>query len=743
MDETSARLPLLPTSGEEGAELHSKATIIFKLCVKYGLKLVMWVIFLTWVAVIYLNPSSFMGKIFDEWTDLTEGTIFGVAGKNLFPGVQCSCPSNCASGMRICCLVSGDYNEKGKSRFPSFRLWTFPVIVDGPLGVVSAAELIGIVVFASFIIWALCAYIISDASIISETVSSPKEKAGSSLLRLIDIPFEHATRYHIWLGHVTMLLFTLHGLCFIVSFALQGALQNEIISWQDTDVSVFPGVISLSAGLLMWATSLSPVRKYYFELFFYTHQLYIVFVIFFALHVGYFIFCAAAGAIFLFVLDRFLRFCQSRTTVDVLSAKCLPCEAIELTLSKPQNMTYSPLSFIFVQVRELSWSQWHPFSVSSSPLDGRLHLTVLIKGLGQWTQELRESILNVQKHPQMSMPYLHSSKITAAVEGPYGHESPYYLQYENLILVAGGIGISPFIAILRDILHRATEKRTCLPKNILLVWSVKKSKELSLLSTVDVTCICSSFPITLNLEVQTYVTQESEPPMEEDNLSGSEMILYSPETSGSSMSVLVGSGNVMWFGIYIFSSIVGFIIFVSLIEIFYLRRLDISTWWLKGLLYMVCMILGTITFGGAVIMLWNWWEMHVLEHEKVNNSSQLTEQAVSVSRADHTNLVASGPTCYGQRPNFRFQYQTDGVAWMWVFLYVDQEAYSQVLLQNVGFGVSGAVGSTRFSTSIVIALIYNRIGEKLGHSWGKAKSSFTVANGQSCPQVERVAITRK
>lgn len=91
-------------------------------------------------------------------------------------------------------------------------------------------------------------------------------------------------------------------------------------------------------------------------------------------------------------------------------------------------MKYSPLSFIFLQVRELSWLQWHPFSVSSSPLDGRLHFTVLIKVLGQWTHKLRESILDVQKHSQMCMPCLHSSTITAAVEGPYGHESPYYLE---------------------------------------------------------------------------------------------------------------------------------------------------------------------------------------------------------------------------------------------------------------------------------------------------------------------------
>lgn len=83
-------------------------------------------------------------------------------------------------------------------------------------------------------------------------------------------------------------------------------------------------------------------------------------------------------------------------------------------------------------------------------------------------------------------------------------------RYENLILVAGGIGISPFIAIMRDILHRVKERKSCLPKDILIVWSVKKSVELSLLSKIDATSISASFPKVLNVEVQTYVTQEIE-----------------------------------------------------------------------------------------------------------------------------------------------------------------------------------------------------------------------------------------
>lgn len=51
---------------------------------------------------------------------------------------------------------------------------------------------------------------------------------GSVLLRVVDIPFEQAARYHVWLGHLTMLLFTLHGLCYVIAWAMQGRLLHEV-----------------------------------------------------------------------------------------------------------------------------------------------------------------------------------------------------------------------------------------------------------------------------------------------------------------------------------------------------------------------------------------------------------------------------------------------------------------------------------------------------------------------------------
>jgi NAD(P)H-flavin reductase len=102
-------------------------------------------------------------------------------------------------------------------------------------------------------------------------------------------------------------------------------------------------------------------------------------------------------------------------------------------------------------------------------------------------------------------------------------------RYENLILVAGGIGISPFLAILSDIIHRIEEGKQCMPKNVLVLWSVKKSKELSLLSAVDAQTISSSVSDRLKLDIQAFVTQESLPPLVRTShqLNGSSRIFFS------------------------------------------------------------------------------------------------------------------------------------------------------------------------------------------------------------------------
>ncbi|KAK9286122.1 hypothetical protein L1049_014503 [Liquidambar formosana] len=695
MDEHSASQPLLSSAGVDPA--YAKDTPLLVSSLKWILKTLMWVVFIVWAALIFLYPSEFVNGLYEKWIEATRGTVFGLTG-SIF--LAFAAPILVIAFLSIALLIiSGEeeLQQKKSPKRPRLRLWTFPLLVDGPFGVVSAAEFIGILLFIAYIIWAVSAYTIQNFRIVSEFQLPSTEESyvllelsglrfgliglfclaflflpiarGSVLLRLIDIPFEHATKYHVWLGHLTMLLFTLHGLFYIIAWAMQGSLLQEILQWKDIGVANLAGVISLSAGLLMWVTSLFPVRKQYFELFFYTHQLYVVFVIFLALHVGDFIFSICAGGIFLFMLDRFLRFCQSRRTVDIISATCLPCGTVELVLSKPGNLRYNALSFIFLQVRELSWLQWHPFSVSSSPLDGKNHLSVLIKVLGEWTEKLRRHIPNIsEEEPLRELPFLPHSKITASVEGPYGHESPYHLMYENLILVAGGIGISPFLAILSDVLHRIKERKPCLPKNILVVWAIKRSNELPLLSAIDMESVYPSFSDKMNLEIQTYVTRESEPPLEEGKVHKTLNSSVFPASKGCGMSVLVGTGNNIWSGIYVISSTVGFVILLGLLDIYYINPFGISTWWYKGLLFVVCMAAGVFIFGGLVVGLWHIWDRRISaseEREDDRKRIDIVQHNEHVAQKDSCleNLASANTLHYGYRPDFNDIFESISERW--------------------------------------------------------------------------------
>ncbi|CAN1259585.1 Ferric reduction oxidase 7, chloroplastic [Linum perenne] len=702
---TKLREPLISNGDDADQKLRpTTAADRFRSFAKWVLKISMWVIFIVWVTLIFLFPTDLGNDlVFHKWTRLTQIPLFGITGSLLLLLAGPVLLIALLAAAHLIISGEGEHHlyRKKSWKYPRPELWTFPVFVDGPLGVVSATELIGVVLFVGYIVWALYLYTVKNLALLStytltHTLTLPQFSMylmeltglrlgmigmfclaflflpisrGSMLLRIIDIPVEHATRYHVWLGHVTMVLFTLHGLFYVVAWAVQGKLLQEILEWKNTGISNLAGVIALVAGLLMWLTSLNPVRRWNFELFFYTHQLYIVFVLFLAFHVGDFLFTIAAGGIFLFILDRFLRFCQSRKTVNVVSAKCFPCGTVELTLSKPANLRYNALSFIFIQVREFSLLQWHPFSVSSSPLEGKNHISVLIKVLGEWTDKLKDTITSntTTSGHQSDGNFQPSRKITASVEGPYGHE------YEYLVLVAGGIGISPFMAILSDVFHRVNEGKPCLPREILVVWAVKKSDEIGLLTAMNLNRICSDIFDRLNLRIHIYVTRESDPPLEEGKAvtrASGAPAPRCPFPVGNDMSVLVGTGDNVWSGLYILSSTLGFILLLAIVDAFYINPYDITWLWYKGLLLLLCMVGSVVVFGGAVIGLWHLWgrkaNSTMAQDEETNKTNQdlPPNSNPNGTRIAHDLLASSSTsTNYGSRPDFKEIMQSISKDW--------------------------------------------------------------------------------
>ncbi|KAG4119690.1 hypothetical protein ERO13_D11G095600v2 [Gossypium hirsutum] len=331
-------------------------------------------------------------------------------------------------------------NEKKHRR----ALWRKPVLVKGPLGIVSGIELALLIMFIALLVWSLVTYLrrlhtITPKAAAKEGVKVWEMKLfevalwigltgnvclaflfypvtrGSSVLPLLGLTSEGSIKYHIWLGHMTMVLFTIHGICYIIDWAVTGNI-SEMLKWSHSHISNVAGEIALLGGLGLWAATFPQIRRKTFELFFYAHHLYIIFVFFFILHVGIDYTFIMLPGFYLFIVDRYLRFLQSRTSVRLLSARLLPCNVVELNFAKTHGLTYNPTSIMFVNVPSISKLQWHPFTVSSNSNMEPDKLTVIIKSEGSWSTKL---------HQMLSSPI---KRLDVSIEGPYGPQSNHFLR---------------------------------------------------------------------------------------------------------------------------------------------------------------------------------------------------------------------------------------------------------------------------------------------------------------------------
>ncbi|TKW33314.1 hypothetical protein SEVIR_2G225800v4 [Setaria viridis] len=162
----------------------------------------------------------------------------------------------------------------------------------------------------------------------------------------------------------------------------------------------------------------------------------------------------------LYVGERMLRALRSNAyTVKILKVCLLPGNVLTITMSKPYGFRYRSGQYIFLQCPMISPFEWHPFSITSAPGDD--YLSVHIRTNGDWTQELKRMFVENYFPPHLNR-RASFSELGAAeprslpkllVDGPYGAPAQDFRNYDVLLLVGLGIGATPFISILRDLLN--------------------------------------------------------------------------------------------------------------------------------------------------------------------------------------------------------------------------------------------------------------------------------------------------
>ncbi|XP_061369910.1 respiratory burst oxidase homolog protein C-like isoform X2 [Gastrolobium bilobum] len=165
----------------------------------------------------------------------------------------------------------------------------------------------------------------------------------------------------------------------------------------------------------------------------------------------------------LYVLERLNRaFRSSKSTVRILKVAVYPGNVLALNMSKPQGFSYKSGQYMFVKCSAVSPFEWHPFSITSAPDDD--YLSVHIKILGDWTRSLKATFSKACQPPLNGQSGLlraeclngNNSPSTfpkVLVDGPYGAPAQDYKQYEVVLLVGLGIGATPMISILKDVVN--------------------------------------------------------------------------------------------------------------------------------------------------------------------------------------------------------------------------------------------------------------------------------------------------
>ncbi|KAJ4950466.1 hypothetical protein NE237_027298 [Protea cynaroides] len=208
-----------------------------------------------------------------------------------------------------------------------------------------------------------------------------------------------------------------------------------------------------------------------FNAFWYSHHLFVAVYALLLAH-GYFLFLVhkwydkttwmyISVPLLLYICERILRVFRSEIhSVKIVKVSLLPGNVLSIIMSKPQGFRYRSGQYLFLQCPTISPFEWHPFSITSAPDDN--YISVHIRSVGDWTHELKRvftescgstAVIGSAKFGQAGTTKDKKGLPKLFVDGPYGAPAQDYRNYDVLLLVGLGIGATPFISILRDLLN--------------------------------------------------------------------------------------------------------------------------------------------------------------------------------------------------------------------------------------------------------------------------------------------------
>ncbi|XP_035915854.1 uncharacterized protein LOC118513779 isoform X2 [Anopheles stephensi] len=175
------------------------------------------------------------------------------------------------------------------------------------------------------------------------------------------------------------------------------------------------GIVLVVILLIMFICSQPFVRRGgSFEVFYWTHLLYVPFWILVLFHgPNFWKWFIVPGLIYL--VERTIRLVWMRTEhgkTYISSGLLLPSKVTHLVIKRPLHFCFRPGDYVFVNIPAIAQYEWHPFTLSSAP-EQEDYIWLHIRGVGEWTNRLHNFFEREQER-------LHNGEIPALVAGSSG-----------------------------------------------------------------------------------------------------------------------------------------------------------------------------------------------------------------------------------------------------------------------------------------------------------------------------------
>ncbi|XP_063268433.1 dual oxidase 2 [Prinia subflava] len=315
------------------------------------------------------------------------------------------------------------------------------------------------------------------------------------------IPFDAAVDFHRWIAMAALIFSVLHTAGHVVNIYIFSVTPLSVLSclfssvftddgsqlpqkyywWFFQTIPGMTGVLLLVVLAVMYVFATHHFRRVSFQGFWITHHLYVLLYVLVIIHGSYALIQQPRFYIYFIIpaliysADKLLSLSRKKVEISVVKAELLPSGVTHLQFQRPQDFDYKSGQWVRIACMALGTTEYHPFTLTSAPHDDTLSLH--IRAVGPWTTRLRELYSPKNLALLGTLPKLY-------LDGPFGEGHQEWNKFEVSVLVGGGIGVTPFASILKDLVFKSSINSKLLCKKIYFIWVTRTQRQFEWLTDI-------------------------------------------------------------------------------------------------------------------------------------------------------------------------------------------------------------------------------------------------------------------